>query len=918
MENKAIKVYSPVDGEVGSVVNLGDGVFSEKMLGDGFYVRADEKLKKADFYAPIEKGTVSLITDTKHAFFFQVSEDISILMHIGLDTVSLDGKPFEQLVNVGDTVTKDTKVVKVDTTVINKAGLDRVCPITINSEVGEFEFKLLAKTGTVKQGDLIGEFVPVVKNEVKTEEVKSAEEFFLQKNKYQATAHEINKFVGGPANYTEVYNCMTRLRFAVKNKDGVNVTEINSLPLTKGVVWNGNELQVIIGQDVYKVKEAVDQDNLAPAGEINFEQGAIKKASAGKRFLQMFGGIMVQIIPMMVGAGIIQAIIGILTWLEVMPAFATNAGTVEQIMNLKGGEIWWFMLFVIGKSSGMFMGITIAWSAAKYFKLRGTIAIPLAVMICSPLMFLGGGAQGLGGSWTIFSMGTVEQVLPNHPDFQVNRFIQGILDVKITGGNIKIFVVIFAMFTAKKLDDWIGTWVPSMFELIIRPFMVFFITATLALGIYMPIWNFFEAVISLLMYYIGEAPIGIGTGVYTALWQVCVVFGMHLALGMVSVVQQGASAAAGQGGFGIFGLGGSISVYAQLGAVIAVIMMTKNAALRREAIGYVPVALLGVTEPMIYGINLPKKRPLIAGVIAAFIAGCFAGALGVTQRISTGIGIFEVIGYFQNTIYDTTGQIAKDTGQLSQLANGLLYIASCAIVFGGGIGFGILLNQDRKTEKQEINTLSKSIFNLIVTTNEVNGVELTKEDKAAIKAELSKSKEIFTKEELAEVKQVEKVIVKELKLKTKLAALNESEAKKKEKLMKAGKAAVVKENLEKADKLMAKFNAIDNTVKREALEEQISEVSKSIDWKVIEKFNKKAHKHVNGVYANVEKQFGKNIFSTKDLQDNIENALNVMPISYKLVEVKPEFDIVSEVLNKKEALKQLHLAEKANNKAARA
>ncbi|KAF5276134.1 hypothetical protein FQR65_LT16452 [Abscondita terminalis] len=243
---------------------------------------------------------------------------------------------------------------------------------------------------------------------------------------------------------------------------------------------------------------------------------------------------------------------------------------------------------------------------------------------------------------------------------------------------------------------------------------------------------------------------------------------------MVSLTQTLASASAGQGGFAIFGAGSSISVYAQLGALIAVSIMTKNALLRKQTLGMIPLGFIGITEPILYGVNLPKKRPLIAGVLAAFVAGSFAGAIGVTARITTGIGFFEIIGYFQDTIYDMDGSIAIATGQLSKTSNGLYYILSCVMSLGLGILFGMLMYKERVTETKAVGKRNNLIQKYIITL-------FTKDkktfDKNSLNQNFTNLKNLVSSEETKAIKDLEKDIQKEIKIKTKLENINEKESK---------------------------------------------------------------------------------------------------------------------------------------------
>ncbi|KAF5276133.1 hypothetical protein FQR65_LT16451 [Abscondita terminalis] len=304
-------------------------VLIEKMLGDGFYIRA--KKEKELFKSPVDSGKLSLITETSHAFFFEVANNISILMHIGLDTVKLNGKPFKVKTKINENVNIKSDIVEVDISEINNSGLDHVCPITIDSGNLEFNFNLLAKDKNIKQGDLIGEFVHL-QNKVEKQEknaVQDIKEYFLADSAMAKEANKINEYVGTINNYSEVYNCMTRLRFKIKNKDLVNIEKIRS--------------------EVYKMKEEIILDNEKRLGQFSLK--STKHLTPFRRLLQMFGGIMAQIIPVFIGFGVIQAIVGIM----------------------------------------------IAVAATKYFELRMPIGVGLGIVICSPLLFASGGLMGMGG-----------------------------------------------------------------------------------------------------------------------------------------------------------------------------------------------------------------------------------------------------------------------------------------------------------------------------------------------------------------------------------------------------------------------------------------------------------------------------------------------------------------------------------------
>ncbi|EMF0110698.1 PTS glucose transporter subunit IIA [Enterococcus hirae] len=116
-KSKDITIFSPVKGKVIPIEYINDGVFSEKMLGDGFAVIPNSN----EIYSPVI-GKVVNIFPTKHAIGIQTDAGLEILIHIGLDTVELNGEPFELLIDIGETVDENTLLMKVDWPLIEAKG----------------------------------------------------------------------------------------------------------------------------------------------------------------------------------------------------------------------------------------------------------------------------------------------------------------------------------------------------------------------------------------------------------------------------------------------------------------------------------------------------------------------------------------------------------------------------------------------------------------------------------------------------------------------------------------------------------------------------------------------------------------------------------------------------------------------------
>lgn len=106
-ENETFMI--PISGEITSLDNVADEVFSQKMMGDGFAIEPEN----GDLYSPID-GVITSVFPTKHAITIRSNSGIDILIHFGLDTVNLKGKGFEVYVEQGDSVNSGDKLLAVN------------------------------------------------------------------------------------------------------------------------------------------------------------------------------------------------------------------------------------------------------------------------------------------------------------------------------------------------------------------------------------------------------------------------------------------------------------------------------------------------------------------------------------------------------------------------------------------------------------------------------------------------------------------------------------------------------------------------------------------------------------------------------------------------------------------------------------
>jgi len=150
LKRKVRDVYSPVDGQIVALESVDDEVFSQKMVGDGVAVMPIGNA----FTAPID-GVVSKIFSTNHAYSIKSDKDLEVMVHIGLETVALNGKGFARIASEGDVVKAGDVIIEVDLAYIKEHAKDTITPIIITDESDAKE--VIKKYMIVKSGDKIME-----------------------------------------------------------------------------------------------------------------------------------------------------------------------------------------------------------------------------------------------------------------------------------------------------------------------------------------------------------------------------------------------------------------------------------------------------------------------------------------------------------------------------------------------------------------------------------------------------------------------------------------------------------------------------------------------------------------------------------------------------------------------------------------
>ncbi len=148
-----VALFSPVNGTVIPIIEVSDPVFSQKMMGDGFAVVPTD----GNIYSPVN-GKVLNIFPTKHAIGIQLDNGLELLLHMGLDTVKLNGKPFEIFVKEGQALMSDTLIAKVDLEQLEESGKDNAMVVVVTNmdKVKNYSLAVTGKTtAKTKVGSVI-------------------------------------------------------------------------------------------------------------------------------------------------------------------------------------------------------------------------------------------------------------------------------------------------------------------------------------------------------------------------------------------------------------------------------------------------------------------------------------------------------------------------------------------------------------------------------------------------------------------------------------------------------------------------------------------------------------------------------------------------------------------------------------------
>lgn len=406
----------------------------------------------------------------------------------------------------------------------------------------------------------------------------------MRKN-YEKPAHDLVEALGGKNNITRVFHCMTRLRFYVKDKNKINENTIKHLDEISGVNWHQDQFQVIAGNEVNEMYAELVKMGV-PNDDADSSVKSAGKKSIGSVIIDSVTGCMTPMIPALTAAGMIKVVLTLLTTFHLV----SDTSSTYQVISFIGDAAFYFMPFLI------------AANAAKVFNVNQSLALIIAGVFLHPNFTA---MIASGDPITFFSI----PVTPTTYSYSV----------------IPVILMVWIMSYIIKLVDRIT---PRIVKLILHPTLVILISAPIAIIVVGPLGGIIGDGLAVAINFLSTKLGFIIVGILGAAFPFIVMTGMHHALTPI-----GLNAVA-TGGDTLIFVSQVCSNVAQGGASLAVAVRSKDKNMKQLASASGISALMGITEPALYGVTLKLKRPVVAAAIAAGIGGIVGGILQVTLYIA--------------------------------------------------------------------------------------------------------------------------------------------------------------------------------------------------------------------------------------------------------------------------------------------
>ena len=407
---------------------------------------------------------------------------------------------------------------------------------------------------------------------------------------YNGIAQELVALLGGKENISNLTHCITRLRFVLKDRNKVSKEEVEKLPLVMSVIEQGGQFQVVIGDKVDKVFNA-----LQPLLDLEKESGT--SGNSGKpldRMIAFLSGVFTPILGILSAEGVIKGLLVVLPLIGVLD----QSSSTYLFLNAVSDIIYYFF--------PVFMGV----SAARYLKMNEFIGLAIGAGMIAP-QFVAAAADGSISS--LFG-----------------------IPMKISSYTSTVFPAIFAVLLGYYVKKGFEKICPSLFRFFLVPLVTILVVLPLTFWVIGPVITFLGNIIaSVLTAIYNFSPIIAGL-LIGGPWMLLVMLGLHNAfipIFVMDIVEKGSEPIC-----GLF----AANQMAVAGAAVGLGLALKDKEKKAAALTNGITCLLGTSEPAIYGQLVPYKTPFTVAIIIGSIGGAIGGAVGLAAYA---FGLAGILGF---------------------------------------------------------------------------------------------------------------------------------------------------------------------------------------------------------------------------------------------------------------------------------
>ncbi|WP_437889246.1 PTS beta-glucoside transporter subunit IIABC [Phytobacter sp. V91] len=452
---------------------------------------------------------------------------------------------------------------------------------------------------------------------------------------YQALAKDILSHVGGRENISSLVHCATRLRFRLKDSNKANAEGLKANPGVIMVVESGGQFQVVIGNHVNNVWQAVRDEAGITDDTPTDANDKDEKSSLFGRMIDIVSGIFTPFIGIMAASGILK---GLLALAVVCGWLTTTSGTYQ---------IW----FAASDALFFFFPLVLGYTAGKKFGGNAFVTMAIGGALTHPLMIKAFEASQM-------------------PEAVSETFFG--IPVTFINYSSSVIPIIIAAWASCLLEKQCNKFLHSAVKNFFSPLICIAVIVPLTFLVIGPVATLLSQGLAYGYQAIYQFAPWLAGAALGAMWQVCVIFGLHWGLVPLMI-----------NNLAVFGQDTMLpillpAVLGQVGAVVGIFLRTRDPRQKILAGSAATAGIFGITEPAVYGLTLPLRRP--------FIFGCIAGAIGGA-----------IVGFSDSHVYSfgfanvfTLAQMIPPGGVDSTLWGGIAgtlvaFVLACIMTFVAGL-----------------------------------------------------------------------------------------------------------------------------------------------------------------------------------------------------------------------------------------